>query len=182
MSIGKWIGNWVGKWLGKQSNNTLQGHGAVTTANWTATLDVITTSAVQPAPTSTEPGTGITSRNSDPHAYDSDRVAKRISKVIIAGREYDPFDAELPDRLDELANLPPPDIDDEIQRQDEKLSRVFEVGTASGTISVPVFKPMLDVIPSLVTATSDDFERYKAAVGAAICEERRRIVLLLSEF
>ena len=185
MSIGKWVGGWVGKWFGRSpSSNSLQGYGSVVTSNWVASLDVVarTIDAVLPAPTSQGTGPGITSRNSDPHAYDLDRVAQRIRKVVIAGREYDPFDATLADRLDDLAKLPPPDIDDEVTRQDEKLSRFFEVETPTKKIKIPLFRPLLEVAPKFSTATDDDFERYKEKAEDAINEERRRLALLLSEF
>lgn len=181
MPIGKWIGNWFGKWFGKSSDDTLQGHGVVSSTTWTATLDVVvrTIDAVSPAPTSQGTGPAITSKYSDPDAYRHDRVSQRFKSVVIAGREYDPFDPTLIDRLTEYAATPEPEHDDELQRQSKKLARSVTVNTENKSISIPVFRPMLAKIPDFKASTADDLEKYAEQAGIAAQDEYRRIVLLL---
>lgn len=141
---------------------------------------LVAESAIHQAPTApASAGAWRTSRNSDAQAYDRDRVARRLTKVIIAGREYDAFDDTLLDRLDDLLKLPLPDIDDEMARQDEKLSRFFEVKTDTNIIKVPLFKPVIAAIPKFSEATDEDFSAYAQMANDAIREERKRIMLLL---
>lgn len=182
MSIGKWIGNWVGRWFGRSDDSALHGSGSITSSNWTATLDVLVRviDAVPPEPT-LQSGSGqqATSRNSDPDAYRSDRVSNRLKSVVIAGREYDPFDPLLLDRLHEYAAMPEPEQDDEAQRQAAKLARSFTVNTGNQSISVPVFRPMLQQIPDFKQASCDDFKQFAEQASGAAREEYRRVVLLL---
>ena len=68
--------------------------------------------------------------------------------------------------------------DSELERQESKLARTFTVETPAGVVTVPLFKPMLRDLPANITADALD---YAAQVRAEINEERRRILLLLSQ-
>lgn len=124
-------------------------------------------------------GPSITSRYSDDRAYDRDRVLERLSKVVIAGKEYDPFDPRLFDILEATAATPEPESDDELERQERKLSRTFVVRAGDRDIKVPMFRPMLPEMPSFKEAFAKDFEKYAEKAALAAAEERRRILLLL---
>ena len=121
-----------------------------------------------------------TSRNSDQHAYDSDRVAERLQQVVINGKAYDPFTPGLVEILEAAAKVPEPQHLPELERQERKLSRTFTVKTENRTIEVPLFRPMLREMPSLTGAWSYDFEDYAAKVETERREERKRILLLLT--
>lgn len=121
-----------------------------------------------------------TSRHSDEHAYDADRVAERLQSVIINGKAYDPFTPGLVEILEAAAKLPEPDNLPEIERQERKLARTFTVKAGDRTIEVPLFRPMLREMPSLTGAWSYDFEDYAAKVETERREERKRILLLLT--
>lgn len=183
MSIGKWIGNWVGRWFGRSDDSTLHGAGSITSLSWTATLDAVVRviDAVPPAPT-LQGGAGPqpTSRYSDPDAYRHDRVANRLKSVTIAGRDYDPFDPSLIERLNEYATMPEPEHDDETTRQASKLSRAITVNTEKHSVSVPVFRPTIQQMPDFKQASIDDFERHAEQATLAAQDEFRRIALILS--
>jgi hypothetical protein len=121
-----------------------------------------------------------TSRNSDDRAYDSDRVAERLQKVVIDGKEYDPFTPGLIDIIEAAAKAPPSGKT-ELERQEKKLARTFMVKTENDRIiEVPMFRPMLREMPSLSAGWSFDFEDYAARVAAEAGEERKRILMLLT--
>lgn len=124
-------------------------------------------------------GPSVTSRYSDDRAYDQDRVRERLAKVVIRGKEYDPFDPRLIDILEAAAATPEPDADTEMQRQERKLSRRFVVRTADRDIEVPMFRPMLGEMPSFKDAFAKDFEKYAEKAAAAAEDEKRRIMLIL---
>jgi hypothetical protein len=68
--------------------------------------------------------------------------------------------------------------DTELERQEAKLARTFAVATPSGIVDVPVFKPAIRAITPEAIA---DPEKLAAKVAEEVREERRRILLLLSE-
>lgn len=121
----------------------------------------------------------ITSRYSDDRAYDPDRVRERLAKVVIRGKEYDPFDPRLVALLEAAARAPEPESDDEFERQERRLARKFVVRTADRDIEVPMFRPMLAEMPNFKEAFAKDFEKYAEKAALAAAEERRRILLLL---
>lgn len=119
-----------------------------------------------------------TSRYSDPHAYDPDRVAERLAKVVIDGVAYDPFDATLFDRLEEAAKRPV-EAPTEMERHERKLARTFEVIAGERTLQVPMFRPMLREMPDFQRAEMADFYQYSERARQEAAEEQRRIRLLL---
>ena len=121
-----------------------------------------------------------TERNSDRHAYDSNRVAERLEAVVIAGKTYDPFDPNLIDIIESAAKQPEPDHLPEIERQERKLARTFTVMTEHQIIEVPLFRPMLREMPNFAGAWSYDFEDYAARAREEANEERKRILMLLT--
>ena len=116
-------------------------------------------------------GAGPSSRNSDPHAYDPERIAARLAKVIINGVAYDPFHDGLAAILDAAAREP--------ATPEAKLERTFTVRTSSGPRAIPLSLAMLDTLPDLATADEAAMEAYAISALAEINEQRRRIVLLL---
>lgn len=68
--------------------------------------------------------------------------------------------------------------DTELERQEAKLARTFAVATPAGVVDVPVFKPAIRTITPEAIA---DPEALAAKVAEEVREERRRILLLLSE-
>lgn len=122
-----------------------------------------------------------TSRNSDPHAYDCDRVAKRLASIEIAGKLYDPMDLRLPALLEALAKRAEPEHDDELVRQTRKLSRNFKVRTEDGReLVVPLIRSELKKMPDLKKAVATDMEAYAAHAARAAEDQRRRILILLA--
>lgn len=119
-----------------------------------------------------------TSRYSDDRAYDPDRVAERIQAIVINGKSYDPFHPDLVKILEQAARAPVVEPMPEIQRQQAKLERTFNVVTEERVIKVPMFRPMLREMPSF-TGDVIDFETFSARAKEAAAEEYRRIVLLL---
>lgn len=145
-----------------------------------ATLGFITAAQSQARPLPQQgAGPSVTSRYSDDRAYDPDRVRERLAKVVIRGKEYDPFDPRLIDILEAAAATPEPDTDTEMQRQERKLSRQFVVRTADRDIEVPMFRPMLGEMPNFKDAFAKDFEKYAEKAAAAAEDEKRRIMLIL---
>lgn len=136
-------------------------------------LVVVDTKPVQGA------GPEKTSRYSDDRAYDPDRVRERLAKVVIRGKEYDPFDPRLIDILEQEALRPEPDLGDELARQERKLSRKIVVKSGTQDIVVPVFRPMIKQMPSFQQASVEDFEAYAKKAAEAASDERRRIMLIL---
>jgi len=120
-----------------------------------------------------------TSRYSDSDAYNPDRVASRLDKIVVAGREYSPFDPGLLDAIEQAAKVPEPDHLPELERQDRKLGRTFAVRNADQVIEVPMFRPVLRELPDFKSALMKDFEAFAQKAREAAKEERRRIVLLL---
>lgn len=122
-----------------------------------------------------------TSRNSDPHAYDRDRVAKRLAAIEIADKLYDPMDLRLPDALEAFAKRAEPEHDDELERQTRKLSRKVRAITDDGReIVVPLIRSELKKMPNLKRALSTDLEAYAAKAAAEAEDQRRRILILLA--
>jgi hypothetical protein len=133
----------------------------------------------QPQPSEAQgAGPSRTSRYSDPHAYDSDRVAERLAKVVIDGVAYDPFDVSLFDRLEEAAKRPV-EAETEIERHERKLARTFAVVAGDRVLQVPMFRPMLREMPDFQRAEMEEFKRYSERARLAAAEEQRRIRLLL---
>ncbi|CAB4155001.1 hypothetical protein UFOVP653_56 [uncultured Caudovirales phage] len=136
---------------------------------------------VDPIPVQPQGGVGHvskTSRYSDPHAYDADRVAERLAKVVIDGVAYDPFDATLFDRLQEAAKRPV-QATTELERHERKLARTFEIVAGEHTLQVPMFRPMLREMPDFQRAEIAEFYQYSERARQAAAEEQRRIRLLL---
>ena len=75
--------------------------------------------------------------------------------------------------------MPEPEQDDEVLRQESKLARSVTVNTENMSISVPVFRPMLQQIPDFKQASGDDFKQFAEQARMAAREEYRRVVLLL---
>lgn len=122
-----------------------------------------------------------TSRNSDPHAYDRDRVAKRLASIEIAGKLYDPMDLRLPALLEALAKRAEPEHADELVRQTRKLSRNFKVRTADGAeVIVPLIRSELNKMPDLKKALAADMKAYAEKTAVAAEDQRRRILILLA--
>lgn len=144
-----------------------------------ATLGFLVPAQVQNQPIAQGDGPSITSRYSDDRAYDPDRVRERLAKVVIRGKEYDPFDPRLVALLEAAARAPEPESDDELERQERRLARKFVVRTADRDIEVPMFRPMLAEMPNFKEAFAKDFEKYAEKAALAAAEERRRILLLL---
>lgn len=120
-----------------------------------------------------------TSRNSDRHAYDSDRVSERLEAVVINGKAYDPFTPNLIEIL-EAAAKEPVEAKTEVERHEAKLARTFTVMTKDQIIEVPLFRPMLREMPDFAGAWSYDFEEYAAKAREEANEERKRILMLLA--
>jgi hypothetical protein len=68
--------------------------------------------------------------------------------------------------------------DTELERQEAKLARTFGLAAKDGLVDVPLFKPVIKDLPKNLAA---DIAAYKARVAEEVREERRRIILLLSE-
>jgi hypothetical protein len=121
-----------------------------------------------------------TSRNSDDRAYDTDRVRERLAKIVIGGKEYDPFHEGLAEILEAAALTHEPGSENEAERPSRKLSRSFLVRTEDREISVPMFRPELPNMPDFKTALAKDFEVFALKAEAAADEERRRILIMLA--
>ena len=103
----------------------------------------------------------------------------RPEKIIVNDHEYEPEDTVLTSIIESAALEQEPFIDDEMGRQDRKLSRNFLVRTQEQDVVVPIFRPMLKHMPSFKSALAKDFASYANKVQLAVEEERKRIFLLL---